>query len=112
MEVVGVGAGEVMGLEAFNSVSLDDEDVFTSLKLAGDLEEVFLRNDQTEILEQLRLYDGIADAGFIFKADENKAFGGPWTLSANHISGDGNDLSFAAAGKISGAPDFLELRAK
>ena len=112
MEVVGVGAGQVVCFEAFDGVSLDDEDVFTGLKLAGDLEEVLLRNDETEVFEQLRLYDGIADAGFVFKADENKAFGGNWTLSANHICSNGNDLSFAAAGKISGAPDILELRAK
>ena len=112
VEIIGIGAGEVVGFEAINGVGLDDEDVFAGLEFAGDFQEIFLGDDEAEVFEELGLHDGIADAGFVFEADENEAFGGAGALTADDVAGDGDDLAFAAAREVDGAPDVWKLWAE
>ena len=110
MKVVGVRAGEVVGLEAFDVLGLDDEDVFAGLKFAGDLEEVFLCNDKPQLFKKLGFDDGVADAGFVLEADEDKSLRRPGPLPADDVAGNFDDLSFLAAGEVNGAPDIFQLR--
>ena len=101
-----------MGFETFDGVGLNDENVFAGLKLAGNLEEILLSDDEAKVLEELWLHDRVADAGFVFKADENETLRGAGALTANYISGDGDDLSFTASREVDRTPDVLELRSE
>ena len=53
----------------------------------------------TTALEQLRIYNDVADSGFIFKADEYESLSGSWSLPCDHRAGNPNGFPI---------PDFLE----
>src|SRR5687767_3877035 len=92
MKIVRGAGDEVLVMEAFNVVSFDGDDVVEMLEAAGDEQERFLGNDEAEFLEELRVDDGIRNPGFIFEADEHKAFGRTGTLAADDVAGDSHDL--------------------
>src|SRR3954467_5666 len=93
-------------------LGLDDENIFSGLEPAGDLEEQFLGDDEAELFKKLGRDDGIADAGFVFEADEDESLGGAGALTANDISSNGDDLPFTTFRDVRGAPDIRELLAK
>ena len=99
MEIVGTAAHEVLGVETFDFLGLDDEDVFAGLETAGDLEERFLGDNEAEFFEKFGADDGVTDAGFVLEADEDNAFGGAGALAANDVSGNTDDLALAPARK-------------
>lgn len=109
MEVVRGAAGEILGFEALDALSLDDENIFAGLEPAGDFKEGFLGDDEAQFLEKLGANDGVGDAGFIFEADEDKSFGGAGALTADDIARDGDDLSFTAFHQVDGTPDIRQL---
>jgi len=108
MKVMRAAADEVFVVEAFDVVGFDGDDIVNVLETAGDEEERFLGDDETEFLEEVRVDDGIGDAGFVFKADEDEAFGGAGTLAANDVAGDADELVVAGVREIGGAENVFQ----
>ena len=99
-------------IEAFDVAGLDNVHAVSGLEAAFDEKKTFLGDGEAKFFEELRRDDGVGDAGFVFEADENEAFGGAWALAANDVAGDANDLAVLALRKIDGAPDIFKMRAE
>ena len=112
MKIIGGGALELPVVEAFDVAGLDDVDAVGGLEAAFNEEEAFLGDGEAEFLEEGRRDDGVADAGFVFEADEDKAFRGAGALAADDVAGDANSLAMFATREVDGAPDVLEVRAQ
>ena len=77
-----------MGIEALDFFSLDVDDIFNALQTAFNHEKRFLGYYQAIRFKHRRRDHGVADSGFVFKADEHKTFGRAGTLTANDIARD------------------------
>ena len=47
-----------------------------------------MHDDHAVLREKLRRDDGVGDAGFVFKAEEDEAFGGAGALAGDDAAGD------------------------
>jgi hypothetical protein len=104
------GADEVFVVETFKVMGFDGDDVVLMLKAAGNQEEWFLGDDEAEFFKELRVYDNIRNAGFIFEAEKDETFGGAGALAANDVARDADQLVVASGGEIGGAQNILEMR--
>src|SRR5688572_27514519 len=81
------------------------------LKLSTDEQERFFRNQQSESLEQFRMHHGVADAGLVFQAHEDKTFGRAGTLTTNHISSNAHIRAVSFLTEIARTMNALQARA-
>src|SRR5204862_2588497 len=92
MEVIRGRALELAVVEAFDVAGLDDVNTVGGLQAAFDQEEAFLCDGEAKLFEKLRGDDRVGDAGFVFEADEDKAFGSTRALAADDVARDADDL--------------------
>ncbi|MEX2382771.1 MAG: hypothetical protein WD490_10335, partial [Opitutales bacterium] len=72
--------GEAGGFEAAHVLSAYAKDAIAGLEDTCNGEEGFLTDDEPVFFEELRADDRIADAGFVFEADEDDSLCRPGTL--------------------------------
>src|SRR5436305_1477207 len=94
MEVMGTGFGLRHG-ERENALSFYGDHVVLILQDAFDHQETSGTQENTITLQQIRVDDGVRDAGFIFEAEEYKTSGRHGTLACDHAS---TDTQAASAG--------------
>jgi len=87
VEVVGAGFGLRDG-ERENAFRFDRDHVVLILQDAFDHKEASGTEENTISLEQIRVDDGIGDAGFVLEAKEYETFGGARTLASDDASAD------------------------
>ena len=97
--------------QGFDAAGFDGNDAIGVLQAAFNRQKGFLRDDQAQFFKQRRRHNRVRDAGFIFEADKDEAFGRAWALAANHVSGYAHKLPVARFGQIGRAPDVAELGA-
>ena len=91
--------------QAFDLLRFHMNHIVDVLQPAFDQKKSFLRNQQALRFKHRRCDDRVADAGFIFKADENKTLGSARTLAADHIARNANGAAMRCLRQISRAPN-------
>ena len=104
-------ANQLAEAQRFDPSGFDGDDPIGMLHAAFDEQEGLLGDDQSPSFEEERRDNGIGDACFIFKTDEDKAIGCARSLPANHIACHADELPIARPWKIRRSPDVTELRA-
>lgn len=113
VKVVADASGQIIGTEGFDFPGLDVDHAVLVLEATEDTEERFLHDDEAEFLEELGIDDDVGDAGFVFEADEDDAFGGAGTLAANDGPGDSQGLVVREEAEVGGALEvFRQARAE
>jgi len=74
--------------EGFDVGGVDGDDAVDVLETAVEDEEGLLRDDLAVFFEGGGGDEGVGDAGFVFEADEEVAFGGAGALAADDEAGD------------------------
>jgi len=67
------------------------------LEGAFEDEEAFLGDGEAVFFEEIRIKDGVGDAGFVLQTDEDDAFGGAGALAADDEAGDADGLEVGDA---------------
>ena len=99
MEVVGayVCGGDIERLDA---LSFDVDDAVLVLHMPCDKQKSAARDDHPVTLKNIRRENHVGDASFIFKREEDEAFGCAGTLAGDDAPGDADRAIVAAAQQV------------
>lgn len=86
---------------------IDRDGILLVLQPAMDHEEGLLGDGKSRLLKEGRGHKGIGNAGFVFEADEDVAFGSARALAANDLASDGHSLTVSKLIQITGAQRSL-----
>jgi len=98
----GFGLGDEEGKDAFG---FDGDDIILILQNAFDHEKAFGDQQKAIFVEQVGMDDRIGDSGFIFEAEEEKAFGGAGTLASDDAASDAEALTVSEGFERRGGAD-------
>src|SRR5487761_144397 len=102
----GFGACDAQRLNAFH---FHGNDVVLILQASFDQQELVMNDHGMILLEKLRRNDGVGNAGFVFKAKENKTFCCSGTLARDHGSSEAHMRSMRKALEFAGGAHATPL---
>ena len=85
------GCGSASEVERLDDAGFYGDDAVLILQNAVDDEKRVVHDDGVVFFEKLRRDDDVGDAGFVFEAEENKAFGRSRTLANDDRAGYANE---------------------
>ena len=109
MEIVRGGGGAREG-ERANALGFDGDYVVLILQHAVDQQELLVHDEHAILHEKLRGDDGVGDAGFVFKAKEDEAFGRAGALAGDHAAGNADASAIGKIAKFDGGANALALQ--
>src|SRR5579859_1654303 len=95
--------------QRLNTLHFHGDDVVLILQASFDQQKLVMNDHGMILLEKLRRNDGIGNAGFVFKAEENKTFCCSGTLARNHGSSKTHMCSMRKALEFAGGAHATPL---
>ena len=79
------------------------DNVIDVLNRTFEKKKLALNNGSAILIENIRSNDDVGNAGFVFEADEDEAFGCSWPLARDHAAGHADITAIGCMREIDGA---------